>query len=122
MFRLTDNLWRSAWSRRVRVIRIAARRESDRVFLDVVDETIPDADLSPATLRLNGAVVDEEIQDRGRTVHRWTGTPEQLAACAAVNPFTARMFQIADRVLLRGQWVWLRKTDGAVLEVDNGTR
>jgi len=90
---------------------------ADEPFTEVIEDQV----LDQVTKDLNIAVVDEQFRDRnGLTARRWVGTPEQLAACAAVNPLSARLFSIADRVFVRGQWRWVRKSDGRFLEWSGG--
>ena len=65
------------------------------------DETVDDPATDPATLEANKRVTDEEIiNGRGERQRQWTGTASDIAACRAVNPVSARMFLIADRVWL----------------------
>lgn len=70
--------------------------------------------------QLSARVFDRVFIGPDGNEHReWVGTPEELAACAKVNPLTAALFSMADRVRVsegRDGIKWLRKSDGAELE------
>lgn len=106
---------------------VAATREVIEEWEEVVD---PPSSRAPDHNR-NTFVVDEEfIGPDGRPRRRWISTrgdSRDVTACAAINPVSARLFALCDRVLTeeqkddrtrpRQQWEWLRKTDGAIVEI-----
>jgi hypothetical protein len=71
----------------------------DRTLADVVVLDAAEPSRLRADLELSRTVVDEEyVGPDGLVRRRWAGTPEALAACARVNPLSARLFATCERI------------------------
>lgn len=107
-------------------------KETDRGADDEIIESVEEPTKDARVIAAKGPVRDVEFIDaKGRRARRWNGTPEQLAAMAAANPLSGKLFQIADRVWVekatldrlnifcpedaKGDWQWVHKVSGRIL-------